>query len=167
MLTWTKMFFRCTALKFCQENKLKLFFQYLNTISIQIDLVQSTVRCLNSEYLLFGTCRQKSTVALTEIFLTARSCILVRFISTADKFVANGWRTGQLLPTTSTLNWFTRNAKHGFNSCKLSNLAGNTTNTPCYVLHFCILSLCGLQLPLSLTSEKWQNVSDSISFEKF
>jgi len=45
-----------------------------------------------------------------------------RFYS-ADKFVTNGWRTGQPSLTTLTMNGFTRNAKHSFSSWKWSNLA--------------------------------------------
>jgi len=46
-------------------------------------------------------------------FLRARSAFIsVSFISTADKFVTNGWRTGKPPPNTLRLNRFTRNAKH-------------------------------------------------------
>ena len=50
------------------------------------------------------------------------------------------------LPTTLTLKRFTRNAKHGFNSWKCSNLAWNSSNG--LKIYFIILPLCGLQLPL-------------------
>ena len=50
------------------------------------------------------------------------------------------------VPTTLTLNGFTRNVKHGFNSSKCSNLAWNSSNS--LKMYFNILPLCGLQLPL-------------------
>jgi len=50
------------------------------------------------------------------------------------------------LPTTFTLNGFTRNAKRGFNSWKCSNLPWNSSNS--LKIYFSVLPLCGLQLPL-------------------
>jgi len=47
---------------------------------------------------------------------------------------------------TLTLNGFTRNAKHGFNSWKWSNLAWNFSNS--LAIYFSIFPFCGLQLPL-------------------
>ena len=51
-------------------------------------------------YLLSGTCRQKLSVEWHWLkFLLSRFfCISISFISTADKFVTNGERTGQTLP---------------------------------------------------------------------
>jgi len=45
-----------------------------------------------------------------------------------------------------TLNRFTRNAKHGFNSWKWSNLAWNFSKG--LAIYFSIFPFCGLQLPL-------------------
>jgi len=47
---------------------------------------------------------------------------------------------------TSTLNGFARNAKHGFDSWKWSNLAWNFSSG--FEIYFSILSLRRLQLPL-------------------
>jgi len=96
-------------------------------------------------------------VALTKAFSEPDS-----FVSTADKFVANGWRTGQPSPITLTMNGFTRNAKHGFNSCKWSNLAWSSSNS--VTIYFYVLPLCGpanassrKAFVLVLTLGKWQN----------
>jgi len=75
-------------------------------------------------------------VALTKVFLKPDS-----FISTADKFATNRWRTGQPSPTTLMMNGFTRNAQHIFNSWKWSNLAWSSSNI--VTIYFCILPLCG------------------------
>jgi len=73
---------------------------------------------------------------------------------------------------TSTLNGFTRNAKHGFNSWKWSNLAWNFSNS--LTIYFNILPLCGLQLPLrekhSFSFWRWENermLSTICVFKKF
>jgi len=81
--------------------------------------------------------------ALTENF---RPCISISFVFAADKFVAKDWRTGRPSPTTLTLNGFRRNAKHVCNSCKWSNLPWNSRSKR--AISFCILPLCGLELPL-------------------
>jgi len=47
---------------------------------------------------------------------------------------------------TSTLNGFTRNAKHGFSSWKWSNLAWNSSSS--LKIYFSILPFSSLQLPL-------------------
>ena len=58
-----------------------------------------------------------------------------------------------------TLNGFTRNAKHGFNFWKWSNLAWNSSSS--FTIDFSILPLCGLQLPLRETHwfsfRHWEN----------
>jgi len=81
-------------------------------------------------------------VALTKVFLEP-----VSFVSTTDKFVTNGWRTGQPSLTTLKMNGFTRNAKHGFNSWKWSNLAWSSSNT--VTIFFCkFFQFMVLQMPL-------------------
>ena len=102
---------------------------------------------LYSEYLLSGTCCQKLTVEFHWLtFFRARFfCISASLVSAAVKFVTNGWWTGQPSPTTLTLNGFTRNAKHGFNSWKCSYLAWNSFSS--LKIYFSILPLYGLQLP--------------------
>ena len=66
--------------------------------------------------------------------------------TTADKFVTNGWWTAQPSSTALTLNGFIRNAKHGFNSCKWSNVPWNFSSS--FGISVCILPLCGPQLPV-------------------
>jgi len=60
---------------------------------------------------------------------------------------------------TLTLNGFTRNTKHGFNSWKWSNQAWNFSNS--LTIYFSIFPLCGLQLPLrekhSFSFWHWEN----------
>ena len=62
---------------------------------------------------------------------------------------------------TLTLSGFTRNAKHGFNSWKWSNLAWNFSNS--LAIYFSIFSFCGLQLRLrekhSFSFWHWENES--------
>jgi len=83
-------------------------------------------------------------VALTEVFLEP-----VSFVSAADKFVTNGWLPGQPSLTSLTMNGLTRNAKHGFNSCKWSNRAWSSSSS--LTIYFCILLLCG---PAIASSQK-------------
>ena len=98
-----------------------------------------------SGYSLSGTCRQNVTVEWRwlKIFMARSFCISVSFVSTADKFVKSGWRTGRPSPTTVTFNWI-----HSiiFNFCMWSNLAWNSSSS--LAIYFCILSHRGLQFPL-------------------
>jgi len=59
---------------------------------------------------------------------------------------------------TSTLNGSARSAKHIYNTWKWSNLAWNSCSS--LTMYFCILPLCGLQLPLreihSLSFWHWE-----------
>jgi len=116
---------------------------------------------LYSGYLLPGTCCRKSTVKWHWLkFFRARFfCISARLISAAVKCVTNGRWTGQPSPNTVTLNGFPRNAKHGFNSWKCSDLAWNSSSR--LKIYFSILPLCGLQLPLpekhSFSFWHWKN----------
>jgi len=68
----------------------------------------------NSGYLLSGTCRQKLSVFLHfgQFYFYSRQVCNKRFIT-----------------DTLTLNGFTRNAKHGFNFWKWSNLAWNSSSS--------------------------------------
>jgi len=78
-------------------------------------------------------------VSLTKVFLEP-----VSFVSTADTFVTNGWQIGQPSLTTLTMNGFTKNAKHGFNSWKWSNLAWNSALVLQFIVeffHFVVLRL--------------------------
>jgi len=84
-------------------------------------------------------------VALSKVFLEP-----VSFISTADKFVTNRWRTGQPSLTTLTMNGFTRMAKHGFDSWKWSNLAWSSSGSA-VTIYFCSFPLCG---PANASSRK-------------
>jgi len=78
--------------------------------------IESYTGCLSSGYLLSGTFRQIPAVEWYWLkpFRARCSCVSVSFISTTNKFVTNGWRTGQPSPTTLTLNGFTRNARMVF-----------------------------------------------------
>ena len=99
---------------------------------------------LNCGYRFFGTCRQKLSVFSTQIFLYfGQFYFYTRQV--CSKRLAN-WTT---ITDTLTLNGFTRNAKHGFNSWKWSNLTWNFSSS--FTIYFSILSLCGLQLPLRET----------------
>jgi len=69
-------------------------------------------------------------VALTKVFSESVSCV-----SAADKFVTKGWRTGQPSLTALTMDEFTKNAKHGFNSWKCQISLG----TPLLVLQFILV----------------------------
>jgi len=109
-------------------------------------------------------------VALTEFF-RARSWISVSSISAADKFVTNGWQSGQPSPTTLTLNGFTRNAKHCFNFCKWSNLAWNSSSS--LAIYFCVLPPSWSAITSSrkgfaliLTLGKWQKAFDNMLLRK-
>jgi len=116
---------------------------------------------LNSGYLLSGTCGQKLSVEwhwlkfiLTQIFLHFGQFIFYsRHV--CDKRLTN-WTA---ITHTLTLNGFTRNAKHGFNFWKWSNLAWNSSSS--FTIDFSILPLCGLQLPLRETHwfsfRHWEN----------
>jgi len=99
---------------------------------------------LNSGYLLSRTCRQKLSVFSTQIFLHFDQFYFYSR-QVCNKRLAN-WAA---ITDTLTLNGFTRNAKHGFNSWKWSNLAWNSSSS--LTIYFSILSLCGLQLPLRET----------------
>jgi len=67
-----------------------------------------------------GICCQKLSVEWhwLKLFLEA-----VSFVSTADKFVTNGWLLGQPSLIALTMTGFTRYAKYGFHFWKWSNLA--------------------------------------------
>jgi len=73
---------------------------------------------------------------------------------------------------TLTLNRFTRNTRHGFNSWKWSNLAWNSCSS--LTINFSNPQLCGLQLPLCETpwfSFRWRETDRMFLtmcvFEKF
>jgi len=99
---------------------------------------------LNSGYLLSGTCRQKLSVFFTQIFLHFGQFYFYSR-QVCHKRLAN-WAA---ITDTLTLNGFTRNARHGFNSWKWSNLAWNSCSS--LTIYFSIPQLCGLQLPLCET----------------
>ena len=111
----------------------------------------------NFGYLLSGTCRQKLSVKwhwlkfyLSQIFLHFGQFYFYSR-QVCNKQLAN-WTA---ITDTLTLNGFTRNEKHGFNSWKWSNPAWNF---PSSLTSFCsILPLCGLQLKLlpSLNTYMW------------
>jgi len=133
----------------------------------------TAIRCVHWSFKFWvfsGACRQKLTVKWQwlKFFLEP-----VSFVCTVDKFMTNGWQTGQPSLATLTMNGFTRNAKHGFNSWKWSNLAWSSSSR--LTIYFCILPLCG---PVIASSQKnvcslsdipklteciWQHVS----FKKF
>ena len=106
-------------------------------------------------------------VALTEVFFLEA----ISFVSTVDKFVTNCWLAGQPSLTTLTMNGYTRNAKHGFNSWKWSNLAWSCSSS--LTIYFCVLPLCGPAIASSqkafvliLTYGNWQNAFDNVSLQE-
>ena len=166
-----------TLLKLCELNLSSVHLGDEGcTIVLQTIKTRSYISCklqrLNFEYLLSITCRQKSTVEWHWlIFFRARSWISVSSISAADKFVTNGWQTGQPSPTTLTLNGFTRNAKHCFNFCKWSNLAWNSSSS--LAIYFCVLPPSWSAITSSrkgfaliLTLGKWQKAFDNMLLRK-
>jgi len=103
---------------------------------------------LNSGYLLAGACRQKLNVEwhwlkffLSQIFLHFGQFYFYSRHVCNTRLV--NWTA---ITDTLTLNGFTRNPKHGFNSWKWPNLAWNSFST--LAIYFSILPLCGLQVPL-------------------
>jgi len=110
---------------------------------------------LYSGYLLSGTYCQKVTAEFGIDYF----CISASLISAAVKCVTNSWWIGQPSPATLMLNGFTRNANHGFNSWKCSNLGWKSSSS--FKIYFSILPLCGLLLPLhekhSFSFWHWKN----------
>jgi len=100
----------------------------------------------------------KCWVALAKVFL---SQIFLNFglsyfyNKVCNKRLAN-WTA---INDTLTLNGFTRNTKHGFNSWKWLNLAWTSSCSP--TICFSMFQLCGLQLPLrkkhSFSFWHWEN----------
>jgi len=114
----------------------------------------------------------KCGVALTKVFLSQIFLHFGQFYfysrQVCNKRLAN-WTA---ITDTLTSNGFTRNAKHGLNSWKWSNLAWNFSST--LTVYFSILPLCGLQLPLhekhSFSFWHWENertLSTICVFKKF
>jgi len=150
----------------CSFFKVARWFDFTNFITEKkIAAIYCTIRrnglytgIVNSGYLLCGTCRQKLSVqrhwlklGLSQIFLHfgqfyfySRQVCYKRLVNWTD---------------TLTLNGFTRNAKHGFNSWKWSELAWNFSNS--LTIYFSIFPFCGLQLPLrekrSFPFWHWEN----------
>ena len=134
-----------------------------------------TMACiLNSGYSLSRTCRQKLSVEwywrkffFDPIFLHFGQFFLYSR-QVCNKRLAN-WTA---ITDTSTLNGIARNAKHGFNFWKWSNLAWNSSGS--ITIYFIILPLCGLPLPLRETHwfsfRHWENDSMILTicvFENF
>jgi len=74
---------------------------------------------------------------------------------TFDDEVCNKQLANWTAITDTVRNGFTRNAQHGFNSWKWSDLTWNYSSS--FTIHFSILPLCRLQLPLR---EKIRSHSD-------
>jgi len=71
-----------------------------------------------------------------------------------------------VITDTLTLNRFTRNEKHGFNSWKWSNLAWSSSSS--LTIYFNIISICGLQYSFGIWH--WENGRMLLTipvFEKF
>ena len=135
---------------------------------------ESYTGILSSTYLLSGTCRQKWIVEWHSIkLLIDPDCLAFRSVyfysrQLCNKRLANWTATTDTL----TLNGFTRNAKHGFNSWKWPNLASNSSSS--LTIYFSILPFSGLQLPLrekhSFSFWHWENDIMLLTicvFEKF
>jgi len=112
---------------------------------------------LNSGYSLSRTCRQKLSVEwhwlvfLTQILLHFGQLFFYSR-QVCNKRLAN-WPA---ITDTLTLNGFTRNAKHGFNSWKWSNLALNSCSS--LTICFGILPFCGLQMPLRENTDSHSDI---------
>jgi len=121
---------------------------------------------LNSACSLSGTCSQKLSVEWhwLKVFYPHFGQLFFYSRQVWNKRLAN-WTA---ITDTLTMNGFTRNAKHRFNSWKWSHthLAWNSSSS--LTICFSILPLCGLQLPLRETLVlipilgKWQSAFDNM-----
>ena len=102
----------------------------------------------------------KCTVALTEVYLWPRfSCIPVSFLFYSRQVCNKRLVNWTAITDTLTVNRFTRNAEHDFNSWKWSHLAWNSSSS--FTIYFGIFPLCALQMPLRETHwfsfRHWEN----------
>ena len=117
--------------------------------------------------------KTKCRVTLANFFWPRFACILVSLFFFYSRQVCNKrLANGTAVTDTLTLNRFTRNTKHGFNSRKWSNLAWNCSSI--LTIYFGILPLCGLQMLLRETHwfpfRHWKNDIMLLTicvFEKF
>ena len=129
-------------------NGVARWFGYTNFIAEK--KIHSNVSCYIQKWVLHwsfkfwvfsGTCRQKLIVEWHWLkFFLGQS---VSFLQQTSLWQTVSYLdTGPPSLTTLTMNGFTRNAKHGFNSWKWSILAWKSFSR--LTIYFCILPLCGL-----------------------
>ena len=88
----------------------------------------------------------KCRVALTKFFLSQIFLHFGQFYFNSGQVCNKRLANWTAITDTLTLNGFTRNAKHRFNSWKWPNVAWNFSSS--LTIYFSILPHCGLQLPL-------------------
>ena len=110
---------------------------------------------LNSMYSLSGTCRQKLSVEWDwpKFFWPRLFLHFGQFYFYSRQVCNKGLANWTPITDTLTLNGFTRNAKHGFNSWKWSNLAWNSSSST--ALQFILLFFHFVVLQLLLQKTHW------------
>jgi len=100
----------------------------ITTICCPIHRNELYTGSLNSVYSLSGTCPQKLSVEwhYLKFFLTQIFLHFGQFYFYSRQVCNKGLANWTAITDTLTLNGFTRNAKHGFNSWQCSNLAWNS-----------------------------------------
>ena len=105
----------------------------------------------------------KCWVALTKVFFNQIFLHFGQFYLYSRNVCNKRLANCTAVTDTLALNGFTRNAKHGFDSWKWSNLARNSSSS--LTIYLSILPLCGLQLTDRQTDRQVYLTSEKIRYQ--